>query len=151
MLESNNGQMKKVNLSDEQLREVKKSLTKLLEYCNQEKWRLETAYEKLIEIELAVRSARDLLYEDKVEEVVEAHSQDKINPDHYKTREMECIDEMFALYGAQVVLNYCICCVHKYRYRAGNKVGEDAETDLKKSDWYAKMAQNIRDDYGLLF
>ena len=42
-----------------------------------------------------------------------------------------------------------ICCVHKYRYRAGNKVGEDKETDLRKSDWYAKMAQSIRDDYSL--
>ena len=74
---------------------------------------------------------------------------DKVNPDHYKTREMECIDEMFALYGAECVLHYCICCVHKYRYRAGNKVGEDRETDLRKSDWYAKLARNIRDDYSL--
>ena len=74
---------------------------------------------------------------------------DKINPEHYKTRAMECIDEMIALYGAMCTLNYCICCVHKYRYRAGNKIGEEAKTDLEKSDWYAKMAQTIREDYDI--
>lgn len=72
---------------------------------------------------------------------------DKINPDHYKTRPMECIDEMVSLYGANTVLGYCICCAHKYRYRAGNKQGEDKETDLQKSDWYIKKARDLREEY----
>lgn len=60
------------------------------------------------------------------------------NPDYYKTREFECIDEMLLVFGKEAVLNFCILNAWKYRYRAGNK--GDAEEDLKKADeylWYA--------------
>ena len=74
---------------------------------------------------------------------------DKVNPDHYKHHAMECIDEMLALYGPVYTLGFCICSAHKYRYRAGYKVGECAEIDSQKSDWYVAMAKTIRDKYGI--
>lgn len=74
---------------------------------------------------------------------------DKVNPDHYKHHAMECIDEMLALYGPVYTLGFCICSAHKYRYRAGYKVGECAEIDSQKSDWYVAKAKEIRDKYGI--
>ena len=56
------------------------------------------------------------------------------SPEHYKTREFECIDEMLLIFGKEAVLNFCILNAWKYRYRAGNK--GDAEEDLKKADEY---------------
>jgi hypothetical protein len=48
---------------------------------------------------------------------------------------MECIDEMIAVFGKTWVMHFCLCNVWKYRYRAGDKNGQE---DLKKSDWYMK-------------
>jgi hypothetical protein len=73
----------------------------------------------------------------------------KVNPSHYKHHAMECIDEMLALYGPVYTLGFCICSAHKYRYRAGYKVGECAEIDSQKSDWYVAMAKTIREKYGI--
>lgn len=73
----------------------------------------------------------------------------KVNPKHYKHHQMECIDEMVALYGAPTVIGFCICSAHKYRYRAGYKVGECAEVDSQKSDWYVAKAQELRKKYNL--
>ena len=56
---------------------------------------------------------------------------------------------MLALYGPVYTLGFCICSAHKYRYRAGYKVGECAEIDSQKSDWYVAMAKTIRDKYGI--
>lgn len=60
-----------------------------------------------------------------------------INPDHYKTREFECIDEMLLAFGEEAVINFCILNAWKYRYRAGDK--GDAAEDLKKADEYMRF------------
>lgn len=46
-------------------------------------------------------------------------------PNHYKTHDMECIDEMLLLFGRTAVKSFCLCNAWKYRYRA------DAKTALK--------------------
>lgn len=60
---------------------------------------------------------------------------DAVNhPAHYK-REIECIDEMIAVFGRGMVRNFCLLNVWKYRYRAADKNGRE---DIEKSDWYMK-------------
>jgi len=65
---------------------------------------------------------------------------DKVNhPDHYN-RSVECIDEMIAVFGVEVVKHFCLCNVWKYRYRASDKNGQE---DLEKSDWYMKKYMEL--------
>ena len=78
------------------------------------------------------------------EKMVEEIQKNMINkPPHYCREDaMECIDEMVVVFGAEIVANFCLCNVWKYRYRAGQKNGEQ---DIKKSDWYmAKYIQMLR-------
>ena len=54
------------------------------------------------------------------------------HPKHYDGK-YECIDEMIALFGVEAVKGFCKCNVHKYRYRAEAKGGQE---DLEKANWY---------------
>lgn len=63
---------------------------------------------------------------------------DSINhPSHYTSGSMESIDLMIAKYGAEAVINFCLCNVDKYTYRYKNKGGTE---DLKKARWYLNKA-----------
>ena len=65
---------------------------------------------------------------------------DKVDhPKHYN-RSIECIDEMRAVFGIEVVKHFCLCNVWKYRYRASDKNGQE---DLEKSDWYMKKYMEL--------
>ena len=58
---------------------------------------------------------------------------EKVNhPAHYQGKH-ECIDEMVALFGVDAVIGFCKCNVHKYRFRADAKNGQE---DRDKADWY---------------
>lgn len=61
------------------------------------------------------------------------------HPKHYN-RSIECIDEMIAVFGIEVVKHFCLCNVWKYRYRASDKNGQE---DLDKSDWYMKKYMEL--------
>ena len=68
---------------------------------------------------------------------------DMVNhPNHYTNREIECIDEMIHVFGVQVVMNFCLCNVWKYRYRALAKNGQE---DIEKSDWYMKKYLELKE------
>ena len=73
---------------------------------------------------------------------------DVINhPTHYcRDNAMECFDEMVEIYGAEAVMHFCLCNIHKYRYRAADKNGEE---DLKKSDWYMRKYKELKEKSGL--
>lgn len=78
------------------------------------------------------------------EDMIECGFSDNVNhPAHY-TREnaMECFDEFIAIYGIKAGIHACLFNIHKYRYRASNKNGEE---DLKKSDWYMKKYVELKD------
>ena len=65
--------------------------------------------------------------------IIRAENSNAVNhPSHYQGKH-ECIDEMIALFGVEAVKHFCMCNVHKYRYRAANKNGQE---DLDKADWY---------------
>lgn len=64
-------------------------------------------------------------------------------PIHYNREGAEeCIDEMVAIFGAEIVKAYCICNMWKYRYRAADKNGEE---DMKKSDIYFKFYKALKE------
>ena len=67
------------------------------------------------------------------------------NPKHYNRKGgIECINEMMTVFGIDAVMNFCLCNIWKYRYRAADKNGEE---DLKKSDFYMKKyieLQNLK-------
>lgn len=61
--------------------------------------------------------------------------EDVINhPKHYE-HGIECIDEMFLLYGKEETMSFCKLNSHKYRKRVLDKGGKE---DQDKSDWYVK-------------
>ena len=63
------------------------------------------------------------------------------HPNHYNREGgMECIDEMVLLFGKEVVKHFCLCNIHKYRYRTSAKNGEE---DIKKSDFYVKLYKEL--------
>lgn len=65
------------------------------------------------------------------------------HPEHYNSGKHECIDEMIALFGVEAVKAFCACNVHKYRYRAQKKGGEE---DLAKADWYMGKLMELQQE-----
>lgn len=66
------------------------------------------------------------------------------HPIHYNREgAMECIDEMEMIFGPEMVMNFCLGCVFKYRYRAGLK--NNGYEDLEKSDWYMRKYKELKD------
>lgn len=63
------------------------------------------------------------------------------HPAHYQGQH-ECIDEMVALFGVDAVKDFCRCNVHKYRYRADAKNGQE---DLDKADWYMTKLMELEE------
>ena len=69
---------------------------------------------------------------------------DMVNhPNHYTNRGIECIDEMIQVFGKQAVMDFCLCNVWKYRYRAFAKNGQE---DIAKSDWYMKKYLELKEE-----
>lgn len=78
--------------------------------------------------------------------VPQGDSVDMVNePPHYKVHEMECIDEMVAVFGPVAVIKYCGIVAWKYRYRFTAK--GNPEQDMAKSEWYIRKAMELRDKY----
>lgn len=70
---------------------------------------------------------------------------EKINhPSYYLKDGKECIDAMEEKYGTYPVLCFCNCNAFKYRWRAGLKPHEEAETDINKAEWYEAKANRLR-------
>jgi len=64
---------------------------------------------------------------------------DAINPDHYKKQcSIECIEAMEIAFGAEGVVNFCLCNAFKYLWRHTNKAGYE---DLEKASWYVDAAR----------
>lgn len=74
-------------------------------------------------------------------EIKEENSNAVDHPTHYQGKH-ECIDEMIALFGVEAVKGFCKCNVHKYRYRAKAKNGQE---DLDKADWYMSKLMELEE------
>lgn len=91
---------------------------------------------------------RDLEYIKQKEKLERQQEADKVNhPSHYQKNGKECIEVMLETFGVQAVINFCELNAFKYQWRAGSKIGEFVETDLKKAQWYTdyknKLLKNI--------
>lgn len=63
------------------------------------------------------------------------------HPNHYcRDGAMECIDEMVLMFGKEVVKNFCLCNIWKYRYRSADKNGKE---DIEKSDRYVQIYKEL--------
>ena len=63
------------------------------------------------------------------------------HPKHYNREgAMECFDEFMLIYGKEAAKHACLFNIHKYRYRAADKNGQE---DLKKSDWYMRKYKEL--------
>lgn len=60
-------------------------------------------------------------------------SNDAINPNHYKSGNMECIDALAETLGSEGIKAFCKGNVIKYLWRYEKKNGVE---DLKKAQWY---------------
>tara|TARA_R110001632_G_scaffold34157_3_gene87263 strand:- start:450 stop:665 length:216 start_codon:yes stop_codon:yes gene_type:complete len=60
-------------------------------------------------------------------------SKDNINPDHYISDAIECIDAIKASMSAEQFRGHLKACCMKYLWRYENKNGVE---DLKKARWY---------------
>ena len=58
---------------------------------------------------------------------------DPINPDHYRTGDVECVDAIQSALGLDGFLKYCTGNVLKYVWRWQHKNGAE---DLRKAIWY---------------
>ena len=66
---------------------------------------------------------------------------DRINPQHYKSGEVECIDAIESSMSLEAFNGYCKGNVIKYIWRYQNKNGVE---DLKKAQWYLnKLIENL--------
>lgn len=72
-------------------------------------------------------------------------AEDQTNPAHYRKGGQEAIDAMRTEYGDAAVYAFCKLNAFKYRWRAGDKVGESREKDLAKADWYEAYANHLID------
>lgn len=100
--------------------------------------------EILNSMKVDVMKASDM-YDDTDKDVCDIIEEEDIvnHPHHYaENGAMECIDEMILLYGEEAVMNFCLCNMHKYRYRANMKGGA---VDKQKSDWYVTKYKELKD------
>jgi hypothetical protein len=74
---------------------------------------------------------------------------DPVNPEHYKTDGLECIDAIRAALGEEGFKSFCRGNVIKYSWRSGKKDHQQdgsipsLNEDMKKATWYASMAAGV--------
>lgn len=81
-----------------------------------------------------------MAYMGEQENLAEEVKENVKHPNHYKNGKHDCIEEMVALFGVEVVKDFCKCNIYKYRYRASNKNGQE---DLDKADFYMDILKML--------
>lgn len=76
-----------------------------------------------------------------------AKDSDPVNPAHYKTGKVECINAMTEEFGAKSVSKFCICNVFKYMWRYADKNGSE---DLEKAKWYMNKYKELLEINGMM-
>lgn len=73
----------------------------------------------------------------------EAESKESINPDHYKTGGIECIDAIRDSLGYDGFIAYCRGQIIRYTWRLGKK--DDALVEIGKAAVYAQWVKDTLD------
>jgi hypothetical protein len=72
---------------------------------------------------------------------------ESVNPDHYKTDSIECIDSIRAMLGQEGFIAYCRGNIHRYNWRLGKK--DDALVEIGKARVYAQWIKDTLDGKAL--
>lgn len=103
-------------------------------------------YDRLAQYEntgLSPEEVWNLYFKYADENKTDEATDDKVNsPAHYTNGFMEAIDEMIMFFGEDVVMDFCLCNIWKYRKRAMLKNGKE---DIEKADVYVKFYKALRD------
>lgn len=73
---------------------------------------------------------------------------EKGNAKHYSDGRIQQIIAMERIWGTYEVMVFCEITEFKYRARMGKKPEQSIEQELKKANWYAKMALLLRERIG---
>ena len=68
---------------------------------------------------------------------------ESIDPDHYKTGSVECIDAIRAMLGDEGFIAYCRGNIMRYNWRLGKK--DDALVEIGKAAVYAQWIKDTLD------
>ena len=72
---------------------------------------------------------------------------DAINPDHYKTGDVECIDAIQECMSSAAFKGYLKGNCMKYLWRYETKHSDRPVEDLQKAEWYlSKLLQEVGDE-----
>ncbi len=72
---------------------------------------------------------------------------DAINPDHYKTVDVECIDSIQECMSSAAFKGYLKGNCMKYLWRYETKHSDRPVEDLQKAEWYlSKLLQKVGDE-----
>ena len=66
------------------------------------------------------------------------------HPSHYNQYDIEVIDMIIKIWGAEEGALWCDIPAFKYRMRMGTKADNSIEQDIKKEQWYLNKAREIR-------
>lgn len=102
-------------------------------------------YDRLAQYENIGLSPEEVwnLYFKYADDTENEEKDDKVNaPNHYTSGFMEAIDEMIMFFNPDVVMDFCLCNIWKYRKRAILKNGKE---DMEKADVYVKFYKALRD------
>ena len=80
--------------------------------------------------------------------LLDAELADAINPNHYKSGNVECIEAIQESLTAEAFAGYLKGNVQKYLWRYETKHWEDPLQDLQKAEWYlARLIALVGEDY----
>ena len=85
------------------------------------------------EVDLTKSITRSALGYGTIGDLPKEKSTDSINPDHYKSGDIECIDAIKASLDKQQFKGYLKASIIKYLWRYEKKNGLE---DLQKADWF---------------
>jgi len=72
------------------------------------------------------------------------YEKDNINPDHYKSGDLQCIDAIEASMTREQYIGYLTGNMMKYLWR-NSKKHDDPIEDLKKAQWYLNRLINLHE------
>jgi hypothetical protein len=66
------------------------------------------------------------------------------HPNHYNEFSKETWEMMIDVWGLDNFLIFCEMNAFKYKMRAGSKLGETADKDVMKANWYLNKAAELK-------
>ena len=69
---------------------------------------------------------------------------DKGSANHYKDGRIDLQHQLEAIWGTFQLMTFCEMSAFCYRMRAGKKIGNEIEQEIKKAEWFEKRAKFLK-------